>query len=124
MGAELRHRGSGCTWRRRCFRIDLESARILLQKKAPIAARSGYDQVSIVPSIVDQMPSDEVEDRRPLIPRCHSSILALNAPQSRTNRATIVRRSGHNRASIVVLREARSTVRSLDVELDGPDVSA
>ena len=80
MGAELRRRGSGCSWRRRSFRIDLESATILLQKLAPIAARSGYDQVSIMPSIVDQMPSDEVEDRCPLIPRCHNSILALNAP--------------------------------------------
>ena len=74
--------------------------RFCFKKKAPIAARSGYDQVSIVPSIVDQMPSDEVEDRRPLILRCHSSILALNAPRSRTNRATIVRRSGHDRATI------------------------
>ena len=45
-------------------------------------------------------------------------------PRSRANRATITRQSGHDHASIVVLREARSTVRSLEGELDRLDVSA
>ena len=60
----------------------------------------------------------------PLIPWWKSSTLALNAPRSHANRATIAWRSGHDHASIVVLREVRSTVRSLEVELDRTDVSA
>ena len=57
-------RGGGFTWRGRSFRIDLESATIFASKRAPIAPRSGYDRVSIVASTLDQMSSDEVEDRR------------------------------------------------------------
>ena len=64
VGAEARRHGSGFLRRRRSSRIDLESATIFASKRALIAPRSGYDRVSIVPSILDQMSSDEVEDRR------------------------------------------------------------
>ena len=72
VGANSRRRGGGFTWWHCSFRIGLESATILLPKeprswhnRTPIVPRSGYDRVSIVPSILDQMPSDEVEERRP-----------------------------------------------------------
>ena len=62
VGADSRRRGGGFTWRHRSFWIGLEWVTISLQKRASIAARSGYDRASIVPSILDQRPSDEVKD--------------------------------------------------------------
>ena len=100
-------------------------------KKSPdrgtIGARSRRDRATI-----------ECRSCRRFLIKCHLMKLKIDAFDSAMPElqfgdecATIAHelgrdraRSGHNRALIVVLCEAQSTVRSLEAELDRPDVSA
>ena len=65
MGADLRRRGGSFAWRLVASGLFLNEPQFRFKKspdRGTIGPRSRRDRATIVPSILDQRPSDEVED--------------------------------------------------------------